>query len=214
MTLIFMSFLPSILTVTCLQIVALVSPGPDFAIVVRNSLIYSRKKAMLTSLGIALGIMVHVSYILLGIGSIITQTIWLITGLKIIGACYLIYVGYKGVRAKPMTNIHQEKEQHLSITSFAAFCSGFLTNALNPKAMLFMLSLFTVVIDPLTPHVVLGLYACIIFVTTLMWFTVVAFFFSTPKMRDFFSRFKHWVERITGGVLILIGCKLVVAEVK
>src|SRR3990167_823924 len=69
-------YLSSILSLVGLVMIALISPGPDFAIVVRNSLIYSRKTGLFTALGIALGILVHVSYTLLGLGLVIAKNPW------------------------------------------------------------------------------------------------------------------------------------------
>lgn len=209
-----LSYWPSILTVTTLQVVALISPGPDFAIVTRNSLIYSRRIGLMTALGIALGVMVHVTYIVYGLGSIIAQTLWLFMALKFLGAAYLIYIGFKGVSARKSTDLPQEITQQKDSTLLSALGTGFLTNVLNPKCMLFVLSLFTVVIEPKTPTVVLMLYAALFFISTIVWFSIVAVFFSTPHMRHFFSRAKHWIERVTGGFLIVLGFRLALAESK
>jgi RhtB (resistance to homoserine/threonine) family protein len=205
-------YLPSILTVTTLQLIATISPGPDFAIVTRNSLIYSRRVGLMTALGIALGVMVHVSYILYGLGNIVVQSVWFFTTLKFLGAAYLIYLGFKGVSARKATDLPQNSATGQGMSPLSALGSGFLTNVLNPKCMLFVLSLFTVVIKPNTPTVLLILYAAIFFLSTIVWFSIVALFFSTPHMRSFFSRIKHWIERITGGFLILLGCRLALAE--
>lgn len=207
-------YLPAILTVTTLQIIALISPGPDFAIVTRNSLVYSRRVGLMTALGIALGVMIHVSYILYGLGSVVAQTAWLFMTLKFLGAGYLIFIGYKGLRACKSTDLPQDSCKARDLTLISALGIGFLTNVLNPKCMLFVLSLFTIVIEPNTPAILLMLYAAIFFISTIIWFSIVALFFSTPRMRTFFSRFKHWIERITGGFLILLGVRLALAESK
>jgi RhtB (resistance to homoserine/threonine) family protein len=207
-------YLPSILTVTTLQIVALISPGPDFAIVTRNSIVYSRRAGLMTAFGIALGLMVHVSYILYGLGSIVAQTVWLFTTLKFMGGAYLIYIGFKGVKARKETHALDAAGENKDMTLRSALGSGFLTNVLNPKCMLFVLSLFTVVIEPNTPAVVLMVYAATFFISTIVWFSIVALFLSTPRVRSFFSRIKHWIERVTGGFLILLGVRLALAESK
>lgn len=96
-------FLAQFLTVALVHFLAVVSPGPDFAMVTRNSIIYSRKTGIYTSIGIAVGILVHVAYSLLGIGFIIAKSIVLFNIIKFIGAGYLIYIGYKSFRAKPLS---------------------------------------------------------------------------------------------------------------
>lgn len=204
----FLAYLPSILSVTAMQMIGLVSPGPDFAIVVRNSLIHSRSLALLTAFGIACGIMLHVTYILMGLGAFIAQTEWLLMMLKVLGAGYLSYLGIGGLRASATSKNISQKPIELKLTPFGALRSGFLTNALNPKAMLFILSLLSLNVSDQTPTAILGYYASMIFITTLVWFTIVAFCFSNERARLFFSQYRHWIDRITGGFLLLMALKL------
>lgn len=202
-------YLPSIAAITGLMIIALISPGPDFAVVVKNSLLYSRKKALFTAFGIACGILFHVTYTLLGFGLIISKSIWLFSIFKYAGAAYLIYIGIKSLKAKKQQFHFEQSKNKKEISSFAAFNNGFLTNILNPKAMLFFVSLFSSIIDPHAPAIVLAIYAIIIFITTLAWFTFVAFCLSSKKSQKYFSKFAHIIERLTGGILVLLGAKLI-----
>ncbi len=202
-------YLTAILSVAGLVMISVISPGPDFAIVVKNSLVYSRKTALLTAFGIALGILVHVAYTLLGLGLLITKTPWLLFVVKCLGASYLLYIGFKSLCAKkkaPSTleNVHHQQD----ISAIAAIRSGFLTNALNPKCMLFFVSLFSVVIDPNTPFGILLIYGAIIFIETLLWFGFVAFCLSGKSTREKFNTIGHWIERVTGGILMVLGMRL------
>lgn len=203
-----LEYLPSILSIAGLVMISIVSPGPDFAIVVKNSLIYSRKTALLTACGIALGILVHVAYTLLGLGLLITKTPWLLFGVKCLGAGYLLYIGFKGLCSKkaaiPIGNVHHKHD----ISPFTAIRSGFLTNALNPKCMLFFVSLFSIIIDPNTPFVIMLIYGLIIFMETLLWFGFVAFCLSGKGTREKFNAVGHWIERVTGGILMGLGVRL------
>ena len=201
-------YLPSLLSLGGLMMISLISPGPDFAIVVRNSLIYSRKTALLTALGIALGILVHVAYTLFGLGIIIRESAWLFLAVKYLGAGYLLYIGYKGLRAKKTSLGLKTAVQKRDISGYAALWSGFLTNALNPKCMLFFVSLFSIVIAPDTPLFIMFIYSLIIFVETLAWFSFVAFCLSGKRTREKFNAVGHWIERVTGGVLITLGVRL------
>ncbi|OJW47792.1 MAG: hypothetical protein BGO67_09095 [Alphaproteobacteria bacterium 41-28] len=203
--------LPSLISLAGLNLVALISPGPDFAVIVRNSLVYSRKTAFLTAFGIALGIVVHVSYSLLGLGFIIKENAWLFLGIKYLGAGYLLYIGVNGLRAKKKTLALESIHHMRDISAFAAISTGFLTNALNPKCMLFFISLFSVVISPDTPTFILLIYGLLIFVETLAWFSFVSFCLSGKRTREKFNAFSHWIERVTGGVLIALGAKLLLA---
>lgn len=206
-----LDYIPTILSLSGLMMISLISPGPDFAVVVRSSLIYSRKTALLTALGIALGVLIHVAYTLFGLGVIIRESGWLFLALKYMGAGYLLYIGYKGLRAKK-TVLGLEKTQHVQdISALSAIGSGFLTNALNPKCMLFFISLFSMIISPHTPIAILSLYGLIIFIETLAWFSFVAFCLSSKRTREKFNAVGHWVERVTGGVLMTLGAKLLFA---
>ncbi|MFA6295396.1 MAG: LysE family transporter [Candidatus Paceibacterota bacterium] len=208
-------FLAQFLTVAIVHFLAVVSPGPDFAMVTRNSIIYSRKTGIITSLGIAVGIMVHVAYSLLGIGFLISKSIVLFNVIKFIGAGYLIYIGYKSLRAKPFvqteTNTNEIKKD---ISTWLSFKIGFLTNVLNPKATLFFLALFTQVIDPLTPKTIQFIYGIEMMTITFIWFILVSLFFSNSLIRSRIGRVQHYVERVTGAVLIALGIKVALMSSK
>ncbi len=202
-------FIAQFLTVALVHLLAVISPGPDFAMVTRNSIIYSRKIGIYTSIGIAVGIMVHVAYSLLGIGFLIAKSIILFNVIKFIGAGYLIYIGYKSLRAKPSAETKIEtgtaKEE---IGLWSSFKIGFLTNALNPKATLFFLALFTQVIDPTTPKTIQFAYGIEMMIITFIWFALVSLFFSNSLIRKKIGKVQHYVERVTGAVLIALGIKV------
>ena len=92
-----MTALIAVITITLL---AIISPGPDFAMVTRNCLLQSRRAGVFTALGIGLGVLVHVAYTLVGVGLLIEQSPWLFNTLRLAGACYLIYLGVKMLRAR------------------------------------------------------------------------------------------------------------------
>ncbi len=202
-------YLPLILGLSSLVMVALISPGPDFAVTVRNSLVYSRRTGLLTALGIAIGSLIHTTYTLFGLGIIIRETPWIFLPIKYIGAAYLLYIGFKGLRAKKSTLALGNMKHVQDITPLSALRSGFLTNALNPKAMLFCMSLFSAMIPPQTPVSILILCGFIIFIETLAWFSFVAFCLSGKRTREKFHAMGHWIERITGGVLISLAARLI-----
>jgi threonine/homoserine/homoserine lactone efflux protein len=152
--------------------------------------------------------MVHVGYIMLGLGFIIAKTTWLFNLFKYIGAAYLFYIGYKGITAKKLLRDVDNLDHLQDILPLAAVRAGFLTNALNPKAMLFFLSMFSIVVAPATPVFIMGIYSIIIFSTTLLWFGFVALCLSGQKIRGIFREYCHWIERVTGFLLILIAIRL------
>jgi threonine/homoserine/homoserine lactone efflux protein len=94
-----------------------------------------------------------------------------------------------------------------------AFVVGFVTNGLNPKATLFFLSLFTVVISADTPLWVQAGYGVYLASATALWFLLVAWLFSRGRVRAGFARMGHWFDRLTGAVLIGLGVRLAVSEI-
>jgi threonine/homoserine/homoserine lactone efflux protein len=95
-----MPYLTEFLTVAFIHFLGVMSPGPDFAMISRNSLVYSRRTGIYSAFGLALGILVHVTYSLIGIGLIISKSIIIFSTIKLLGASYLIYIGYKALRTK------------------------------------------------------------------------------------------------------------------
>ena len=135
-----MEYLPEFLTVVVIHLLAVMSPGPDFALVSRNSFAYSRRAGVFSAMGIALGLGVHVIYSLVGIGLLISQSIVVFSIIKYIGAAYLIYLGVRSLLSKKKTATAEVLAEKPDITKLAALKQGFLTNTLNPKVTLFFLA--------------------------------------------------------------------------
>ncbi|AZZ94501.1 LysE family translocator [Hahella sp. KA22] len=200
------------LTVALAHLLAVASPGPDFAVVMRQSLCRGLKPALWTSTGIGSGILLHITYSLLGIGLLISQSVVAFNVLKWIGAAYLIWVGFQCLRAKPQAPSDEPLQQALpSESAWQAFRLGFLTNVLNPKATLFFVALFSVVISPDTPKWVQGIYGGWMFVATTLWFCGFSFFLSGERVRRVFQRCSHWIERVMGVVLFGLAARLFAA---
>jgi RhtB (resistance to homoserine/threonine) family protein len=189
------------------------SPGPDFVIVTKNSLSYSRKIGIFTSLGVALGIIVHVTYSLLGIGFLISQSVVLFTIIKLLGAGYLVWIGIKALRSKPSSaDENQIVTKEKNMTVLGAIRNGFFVNVLNPKATLFFLALFTQVINPSTPKSIQLVYGIEMVTATFVWFTVVAYFFSHSKLKIKIKKISHYIDRVTGLALIALGVKVALSS--
>ena len=202
------SHLPEFFAVVVIHFLALVSPGPDFIMTSRNSMVYSRRTGVYSSLGLALGMAVHVTYCLLGIGLIISRSILLFSVLKYLGAAYLIYIGWKSLRAQPVRATGDGIVRERNLPAGEAIKMGFLTNVLNPKATLFMFGLFTQVIRPDTPLMLQVLYGAEMSLMTFLWFSFVASVLSVSLIRSRFSSVQHIFERFFGGLLILLGMRV------
>lgn len=206
-----MQYLPQFIGLATIAILGAMSPGADFVLVTRNSLVHSRKIGIFTAVGIGLGVLVHVFYTLAGIGLIISKSILLFNLIKYAGAIYLIYLGFKSIKAKPHFQENETEEENKSLKTISptkAMFSGIATNALNPKVTLFFLSLFMQFISAGTPfgiQVFLGLEVALVIGS---WFVIVAMLFSNDALKNKIKRFGHWLERLTGAALILLGIKV------
>lgn len=201
------------LTIAAIHLLGMISPGPDFAMITRNSLIYSKRTGILTAMGLGLGMLLHATYSLLGIGLVISQSIILYTTIKWIGALYLIYIGWKSLRSRPAADTKEAAELiKQDLTPFQAVRTGFLCNALNPKATLFIVALFTQVIDPATPLLVQAFYGLYMGIATTVWFSGLASVFSLNPIRRMFSHIQIHVERVMGIALIALGIRVALSS--
>lgn len=194
-------------TLAGLHLLAVASPGPDFALVLRQSIVFGRATAIATSAGIGAGILVHVGYTLLGLGLILKSSPTAFGVMKWIGAAYLIWIGLQAVRAAPRS-LAVEKGPVQALTPGKAFVTGLITNATNVKATLFFVAVFSVVVSPATPRWMQAAYGLWMAMVTALWFCVVSLFFTQARIRAAFLRFGHWFERAMGVVLIALGVRL------
>lgn len=203
-------------TICGLHLLAVASPGPDFAIVLRQSITNGRAVALWTSVGIGSGILVHTGYSLLGIGLLVKSSITAFTVMKILAAGYLAWIGIKALRARPasLDRIQSGTTTPTAPGRRSAFMMGFMTNALNPKATLFFLAVFSVVIDPQTPRLLQAGYGLWMAVVTALWFSLVSLVFTHEPVRRAFLRLGHWFERAMGAVLLGLGVRLAFATTK
>ncbi|UVO20094.1 LysE family translocator [Stutzerimonas stutzeri] len=200
-------------TVALVHLLAVASPGPDFAVVVRESVTQGHRTGSWTALGVGCGIFLHVAYSLLGIGLIVSQSIVLFNLFKWLAAAYLLYLGWRALRARPQALAEVTAAGGPARSAGSAFVMGFVTNGLNPKATLFFLSLFTVVIDHDTPLLVQAGYGAYLAIATICWFLLVAWLFSRARVRAGFARMGHWFDRATGALLIALGARLALSEI-
>lgn len=189
---------------------AIVSPGADLAMVLRQSIVHGRRAAIVTSFGVGTALMVHVTYTILGLGLIISQSIYLFNIVKWLGVAYLVYIGFKAVRAgQSSIDIDTSGEDRGRPQSLGkAFLLGFAANALNPKAVFFFLSIFSTTVSAHTPVDVKFGYGVVMAMALITWFVGVSYCMTTPRMQARFSRMSKWIDRASGVVFISLGLKL------
>jgi RhtB (resistance to homoserine/threonine) family protein len=204
-------------TVAFAHLLAVASPGPDFALVLKQSVVHGRRAAVWASVGIGTGILLHVGYSLFGLGLLIRGSTTWFNVVKFAGATYLAWVGLQCLRAKPRNDGATDDPAAaapMGPSDRGAFATGFLTNALNPKATLFFISLFAMVVDPHTPKLVQAGYGLWMTLVTAAWFCLVSVLFTQPMVRGRFLRASHWIDRALGVVFLGFAAWLAVAEMR
>lgn len=197
-----------IIAVSIVTLLAVMSPGADFALVTRNSYLYGRHLGMCTAYGIAMGVWVHISYSLIGLTFLQQHLPSLIHLIQYIGAAYLIYIGYKTFTQAPILF----DENSNQITRWQAFRHGFLTNSLNPKTTLFVMSIYAQVMTTTNNlHKLIG-YGIFISGSHFAWFCLVALFCSTPFIRNKILARQISINRVIGCILSALGLSLFFAH--
>jgi len=198
---------------------AVASPGPDFAMVMRQSIAHGRRAAIWTSVGIGSAILVHVTYALLGIGILLRTYPVAFTAMKVAGAAYLAWIGVQGLRSRPRHDVSEspfgrrgDSSRPAEPAAHSAWTAGFLTNVFNPKATLFFVALFASLIDPRTPKVIQGAYGLWMAASTMGWFAMVSVVFTRDRVRAAFLRAGHWIDRAMGVVFLGLAAALVLAS--
>ncbi|MCO5063841.1 MAG: LysE family translocator [Rhizobiaceae bacterium] len=189
---------------------AIVSPGADLAMVIRQSLTHGRKAAIITSFGIGVSLLFHISYTIIGLGLIISRSLLLFNVVKWCGVAYLVYIGIKALSARGTDIASPEtiEKRKSAQSGLRAFGLGFAANALNPKPIFFFLSVFASVVSVHTPATVKFGYGLVMASCLILWFVGVSYFMTTPRMRAAFARAAKWIDRTSGVVFIALGIKL------
>lgn len=189
---------------------AVMSPGPDFAMVVRQTLAHGRAAGVRTALGIGSGICVHVAWGLFGLGWLLARMPWLLDALLHAGAGFLIWMGAQALRAQPQTA--QDEVASPAAARHRDYLIGVLTNLLNPKAMLFFVALCTPLVTAgASAALRFALGAWIVFATT-AWFSLVSVTLDHPRWRATLRRHAHWIDRGMGLVLIALGLAMLISR--
>ena len=200
------------LTIAVVHLLAVASPGPDFAIVLRQSLRFGRRTALWTSCGIGCGLSVHVAYCLLGLGYVLKNSAIALDVIKYAGAAYLAWVGVQALRTPARSGDVDLAGDGPLPTARQAWLAGFLVNVLNPKAALFFISLFPLVVGPETPRGMQAFYGVWMAASTMAWFGLVSLAFTQAAVRRPFLAYGHWIDRALGLVFLALSLSLALAS--
>ncbi len=201
--------LADLLGVAGLTVLIMISPGPDFALVARNTVVGGKSAGGWTSVGILTGNMVHLTYCLLGIGWLIANSIVAFTILKLAGGAYLIFLGVQSLRPNSMPSEDNETSARYHRRWWL---QGLLNNLLNPKGPLFYLGVLAVFVQPESSLVYLLLLVCTTIGVSAGFWVLFVYVLQISSVRGRLRIAGRWVNRILGTVLIALGIRLWLSE--
>jgi threonine efflux protein len=184
-------------TIGLLHLIALASPGPDFALILRTSL--HRPTAIGAAIGIALAILLHATFSLTGISLLIAEHPWLFNLVRLTGALYLGWLGWGALKAAwqgSATLRLQAGNEHGGLAQ--GIRRGLATNLLNPKALLFFVGLLAAMITPQVSGLTRSLLVIELFLLSLAWFGLLAWSLSTPRAQRLLDRVQRPLNLVTG----------------
>lgn len=186
-------------------LVLALTPGPDMALVLRNSLRGGRPAALRTVGGISVGLIGWGLATAFGVAAILAASTTVFTALKIAGGIYLVYLGVQTLRALRRNDPIDRAEGR---TPGAPFRQGLVTNLLNPKLAVFFTTLLPQFISEDDPYVAKAVLLAVLFTLIgLAWLLVYAFIVDAVVRS---RRFRTTVEAISGVVLVALGLRLAV----
>ncbi|HEY8102001.1 MAG TPA: LysE family transporter [Burkholderiaceae bacterium] len=190
--------------------VGAISPGPSFLMVARTAVASSRSDGLAAATGMGVGAMLFSVAALLGLSALFAAVPWLYIAMQFFGGAYLMYLGYKIFRGAKKAFVVPDGSNSIAMTnSTRSFLLGLSTQVSNPKTVIVYTSIFAA----LLPHEISSSLMLSIPIVVLLiessWYVIVAMVLSAASPRDVYLRYKAWVDRTAGGVMMLLGLKLI-----
>lgn len=191
-----------LISVFAVFIPALMLPGPDFIAVVRSSMAKGTAAGLLTTCGVTMGLGLYATLSLLGLSAILIEYQWLTWAVRVLGGCYLIFLGIRLLLAKPETiEISEDAGQKRG----NSILFGFLVTLTNPKAIVLFASVFATSVTAETPFWLMAVMIALVMLSTLTWYSIVSVFMSSAPVMTRFRNARHWIERVAGVCFVTIG---------
>lgn len=201
--------LGDLLSVAGLTVLIMISPGPDLALVTRNTVVGGKAAGGWTSAGILTGNLVHLTYCLLGIGWLIANSIVAFAILKLAGGAYLIFLGFQSLR----TSSDRPEDVETTVRYGRKWwVQGLLNNLLNPKGPLFYLGVLAVFVHPDSTLVYLVLLVCTTIGISAVFWLLFVYVLQISLVRNRLLVAGRWINRLLGAVLIALGIRLWLTE--
>ncbi|MGC9422516.1 LysE family translocator [Vibrio sp.] len=195
-------------TLASVHFIALMSPGPDVALVIQNATRYGRKTGLFIALGLSCGIFLHSLLSLTGVSYLVHQHPVLFAILQLAGGCYLLYLGFHALRYTLQHGQATTDQAHPALllsNKRQAFSRGLITNILNPKALIFFISLMSTLVPADMSLQGKSLALVILWGLSLLWFASLAWMLSTERLQRRLQQTSRYIDALCGVIFSIIG---------
>jgi threonine/homoserine/homoserine lactone efflux protein len=206
-------YLPILLQIALVYLIALISPGPNFFMIAQLSLAGRRGLGAASALGVGTGSTIWASLAMLGFATVLQRIDWLYNGIRIAGAIYLVWFGIKLVWASTksgetiVVNVETQPANDRG-AHFRAWRTGMLTCLTNPKSCAFWTSIFATLFPAHPPLWFYGVALAMIGMMSVGWYGSVALMFATERTQRGYRRLRRPIDGVCGALLVGLGAKL------
>ena len=187
------------------------SPGPSFVMVAKIAMSQSRTSALAAAVGMGVGGALFAGLSLFGLQALFESIPLVYHILKILGGLYLVYVGIMMFKGAKEPFCIEGAGAHEQNTAQSAFKKALLIQISNPKTAIFYSSIFAALLPQDIPLYVGIVLPLLVFMVEWGWYCVVVFVLSSRVPREAYLSSKLWIDRVAGGVIGLLGIKLMVS---
>jgi threonine/homoserine/homoserine lactone efflux protein len=199
----------ALLAIAMAMLIGAMSPGPSFVMVARTSVSASRADGLGAALGMGVGGAIFAVLALLGLQGLLLAVPSLYLLLKVIGGAYLACIGYCIWRSAHQPLEIRAVEGESKTSAAKSLVLGLTTQLSNPKTAIVYASVFAAFLPANHSFSFnIGL-VLVVFLIELGWYSVVALALSSAAPRSAYLRYKKWVDRVAGGVMMALGVKLI-----
>jgi len=206
-------YLPILLQIAVVYLVAAMSPGPNFFMITQLSLAGRRRLGAASALGVGTASTIWAALAMLGLATVLQKIDWLYNGIRIGGAIYLIWFGFKLLRAsakrgEATVSVEAAAPVAESAAHFRAWRTGLITCLTNPKSCVFWTSVFATTFPQHAPGWFYGVVLAMIATLSAGWYGSVALMFATERTQRGYRRLRRPIDGVCGAVLLGLGAKL------
>ena len=199
----------TVVSIGLVQLLAVMSPGPSFLITARTAVAQSRTAGVKVALGLGAGTVVWAVAALLGLNVLFQAFPPLFIAMKVVSALVLLWIAFQILR-------HSADPVVLDAAKAGAvenpFLKGLLTQLSNPKVVVFFGSIFVAMLPSSVPMWMAITLVVIVSLNEVWWYSALALFLGSERVRRFYTKAKVWIDRVTGVFLGVLGGKLLLSS--